>query len=230
MRGVNKARRTVVRPYRSKSAAVRIAALARLLPLAVLLLVLLGCDSGNVAPVNGGPNSTTQPAVNHAPAPSATPPQAQPAPADPGIAIYRAVVADLVARSDQHGYPLLYIGPRLGSGQALDVTDNSPATPPTLLDQLHHLPDGSSGSASVYLATFAAVTGPPEEGSVVRGGGGFVTLGQITYDAAGGSATVRGSIYQSRADAVGVIYQFARVGGAWQMQTAAEEWRGQGVG
>ena len=224
MRRANQAGRTTVRPYRS------LAALARLLTLAALFVALLGCDSGNVAPVNGGPNGTTQPAVNHAPTPAATPTQAQPIPADPSIAIYRAVVADLMARSDQHGYPLLYIGPRLGSGQALDVDDNSPATPPALLDQVRHLPDGSGGTASVYLATFAAVTGPSEEGSVVKGGGAFVTLGVITYDAAGSSATVRGSIYQSRADAVGVIYQFARIGGAWQLQNATEEWRGQGVG
>lgn len=227
--------------------------LVRYLSLGGLLLVLLGCDQSTSAPVQSGPNGTTQPAVNHAPptlpagsSVPANPPAPTTAPmnqalTDPTISIYSMVVSDLVKRSDQPTYPLIYINPRLGHGQELDTDDNSPATLPGLLTELHNLPNGSGGTASVQFATFAAVTGPPEEGSVVQNGGAFITLGEIVYSDTTGtgnasftagavSATVRGSIYQSRADAVGVIYQFALVGSAWQMQKASEEWRAQGVG
>ncbi len=226
--------------------------LVRYLSLGGLLLVLLGCDQSTVAPVQSGPNGTTQPAVNHpsptlpvvSSAPSPTPPTAAPMNqvlTDPTISIYSMVVGDLVKRNDQPAYPIIYINPRLGHGQELDTDDNSPATLPGLLTELHNLPNGSGGMASVQFATFAAVTGPPEEGSVVQNGGAFLTLGEIVYSDTTGtgnthftpsavSATVRGSIYQSRADAVGVIYQFALVGSAWQMQKASEEWRAQGVG
>lgn len=218
----------------------------RLIPLLLLLCLLLtACDDGNTATSPQPPQppaGTTQPAAYGAP-PTATPLVSQPAPqgggqaaplapvtaVDAELAIYTTVGRDLVQRLAPASFSTLYVNPYAGSGETLDTNASSRSIPAAL--------PGALGNAS--FSDFAAVLDQnSEDGMTILPGGAYITLGEISYFDAGGqrladgsgaaSATLRGSIYQSRGAAMGLRYTVTGDGGGWRITQAQEEWRAEG--
>ncbi len=225
-------------------------------PLRLLIVLLLAglllsaCDDGNPAPstppappASGG--GTTQPAHTDllATATAAQQPASEPSTVarsarseqpvatvvDVDIAVYALAARDLAARLAPATASSLYLNQGAASGSSLEVKLDSPPVPAALLNSL--------GVTAQFARLAEVLDRSAPDGAVVKDGAAYITLGVISYfdannnllaDGVGAAtAVLRGSVYQSRTQAAGMLYTLRGGGNNWQVQAAKEEWRGQ---
>jgi len=221
-----------------------------LIVLLVAGLLLSACDDGNplppappAPPASGG--GTTQPAHTDLlpTATTARQPASEPSvvasadrsdqpvvtAVDVDIAVYALVTRDLAARLAPATASSLYLNQGAASGSSLEVKLDSPPVPAALLNSL--------GMAARFARFAEVLDRSAPDGAVVKDGAAYITLGMVSYfdannnpltDGVGAmTAMLRGSVYQSRTQAKGMLYTLRGGGNNWQVQAAKEEWRGQ---